>query len=68
MVPPMHRAAVVKQSWVGMSSALAQAVLCKACIPPPDVHTVPTCRGLNSNNLSGTLPKEWSAMTALERL
>jgi hypothetical protein len=29
------------------------------------VHDLPTCRGLSFNSLSGTLPKEWSAMTSL---
>jgi hypothetical protein len=33
-----------------------------------DVLALPTCRYLDHNNLSGTLPKEWSTMTALQKL
>jgi hypothetical protein len=68
MVPRMCKAAVVEQSWVGAAWASPGAVLCKACIPPPDVRALPTCRQLYDNNLSGTLPTEWSALTALTSL
>jgi hypothetical protein len=68
MVPRMHRAAVVGQSCVGTAWASPRAVSCKACIPPPDVRALPTCRYLHNNKLSGTLPTEWSAMSALDTL
>jgi hypothetical protein len=69
LVPRMRTAAVVEQSWaVGTAWASPGAVSCKACIPPPDVRAMPTCRNLRSNNLSGTLPTEWSALTALTYL
>jgi hypothetical protein len=35
---------------------------------PSNVLAWPTCRYLNDNSLSGTLPKEWSAMTSLTLL
>jgi hypothetical protein len=68
MVPRVHRAAVVGHSCVGTAWASPRAVSCKACIPPPDVRALPTCRWLYKNQLSGTLPKEWSALTALSGL
>jgi hypothetical protein len=68
MVPHMCRAAVGEQRWVGAAWASPGAVLCKACNPPPDVHARPTCRSLWGNNLKGTLPTEWSALTALTYL
>jgi hypothetical protein len=43
-------------------------VLFEACRCPSDVRGLPTCRSLGNNNLSGTLPKEWSAMSALRFL
>jgi hypothetical protein len=53
---------------VGTAWASPQAVSCKACIPSPDVRALPTCRQLYDNNLSGTLPTNWSALTAVTTL
>jgi hypothetical protein len=62
----MHSKYVVMQSWVGMAWAPARAL--QACIAAADVLALPTCRDLNFNNLSGTLPKEWSTMGNLSIL
>jgi hypothetical protein len=40
----------------------------EACAAPSDVRALPPCRHLYSNSLSGTLPKEWIAMTSLTDL
>jgi hypothetical protein len=53
---------------VGTAWASPRPVSCKACISPPDVRALPTCRQLHNNNLIGTLPTEWSALTALTTL
>jgi hypothetical protein len=68
MVPRMHRAAVVGQSWVGTAWAPPRAVSCKKWITPPDVRALPTCRHLYNNKLSGTLPTEWSALSSVSLL
>jgi hypothetical protein len=43
---------------------------CQSCIAPCDVHRRdgPPCRFVGDNDLSGTLPKEWSTMTALRMM
>jgi hypothetical protein len=66
MAPPMHRP-VGKQGWVGMACQLLGpcrpelASLLLTCVSCPH-------RQLPENNLSGTLPKEWSALTSLTLL
>jgi hypothetical protein len=40
----------------------------QACVDPSDVHALPTCSYLDDNSLSGTLPKEWSTLKALNTL
>jgi hypothetical protein len=64
----MLDASLVMQSWVGICWTAALFVLFEACRCPSDVRGPPTCRDLSGNNLSGTLPKEWSAMTSLTGL
>jgi hypothetical protein len=65
--PPMavHGAAAAAAELDGPGLGGSQAVSCKACIPPPDVRALPTCRWLYNHMPSGTLPKEWSALTSL---
>jgi hypothetical protein len=48
--------------------APTQALYSQPCAAPADVRALPTCRWLSNNSLSGTLPKEWSAMTSLTQL
>jgi hypothetical protein len=64
----MYRAAVQEQRRVGTAWASPRAVSCTACIPSPDVRALLTRRNLYNNNLIGTLPAEWSALTALTYL
>jgi hypothetical protein len=50
-----------------VSSAVA---LCQACMAPSDgcVPPLPVHRDLSRNDLTGTLPAEWSAMTSMTHL
>jgi uncharacterized circularly permuted ATP-grasp superfamily protein len=43
-------------------------VCCQPLIACLDVRGLPTCRNIDYNNLSGPVPKEWSAMTQLSHL
>jgi hypothetical protein len=64
-------------SLVAMGWVSTQAAPCSACLSLSDVRALPICRFLgydsghgdtSDNNLSGPLPKEWRAMTALTYL
>jgi hypothetical protein len=64
----MLEASLVMQSCVGTCWAPALLMLLEACLSPPDVRGLPTCRSLDVNSLTGTLPKEWSTMSNLTYL
>jgi hypothetical protein len=64
LVPPMHFAG----AGLGRPGLYASwGCVAWACLGP-DVCVLPTCRTLSNNYLTGTLPPEWSAMTALTRV
>jgi hypothetical protein len=55
-----------------MHGSIVWAYTCDMCFhartAPSDVRAPPDRRDIQNNSLSGTLPKEWSAMTAMTSL
>jgi hypothetical protein len=59
------KCAVARQGWPVLQSCLSSTMVKQLHVQS---SVFPACRSVETNNLSGTLPSEWSAMTKMEIL